>query len=266
MRRKDLSVKKLLLLLIFGSTLYGQELRDEASFKALLKQGINTGLPEEIFLLGQYFSEGASPLIMAAQLGDAKLVSELLGKGADINARDKWNWTALFEAAEQGHGETAALLLEAGSEIDTVEFEYDWTPLLAAADRGHGDIVRMLVEKGAFIHAKDRFGDTPLIKAAYNGDRQSLGLLLSKGANLENRDFKGASALMIAAKNGEIGAVRFLLQAGASPWAIDNDRKTARDYAREEGESEIEELLKKSEEDSLLECSASNGDSGRRAP
>jgi ankyrin repeat protein len=84
-------------------------------------------------------TEGTTPLMVAAGLGnfedpteeqkkmDLEAAKMLVALGADVNARDSYNWTAL-------HG---------------------------AAYIGADAIVQFLVEKGAKLDVKDRFGQTP---------------------------------------------------------------------------------------------------------
>lgn len=49
------------------------------------------------------FAEDQNQALMkAAQKGDLNQVQELLGKGADVNAKTKTGWTALMAAAGAG--------------------------------------------------------------------------------------------------------------------------------------------------------------------
>ncbi len=54
-------------------------------------------------------------LIEAAKNGDAAQVSDLLKKGADVNAKGKSDWTALMFATSRGHAEVVRLLLDKGA-------------------------------------------------------------------------------------------------------------------------------------------------------
>jgi uncharacterized protein len=51
-------------------------------------------------------------LIHAVELGNTDGVSELLAKGADINAKDSSGFTALMKAAELGNPDIVKLLLQ----------------------------------------------------------------------------------------------------------------------------------------------------------
>jgi ankyrin repeat protein len=46
------------------------------------------------------------------------MVQLLVEKGVDIEARDKYGWTALHEAASSGHETTVRLLVEEGALLE----------------------------------------------------------------------------------------------------------------------------------------------------
>ena len=51
----------------------------------------------------------------AARLGDLDVVEYLIGKGADVNAKNSYGWTPLHEAAWQGRKAVTTLLRAAGA-------------------------------------------------------------------------------------------------------------------------------------------------------
>jgi uncharacterized protein len=55
-------------------------------------------------------------LLQAARKGDTASVERLLKKGANIEAKDQGDWTALAVAANYGHADTVKLLLENGAD------------------------------------------------------------------------------------------------------------------------------------------------------
>jgi len=57
-------------------------------------------------------AEMGTPLHFAARQGHHEVVALLLGKGADVKAKDCNEWTSLHCAADEGHNEVVALLLE----------------------------------------------------------------------------------------------------------------------------------------------------------
>src|SRR5262249_15893147 len=89
-------------------------------------------------------------LIAAAKRGDAEAVKSLLAKGADVNAKTRYNQRPLMFAAEKGHLEIVRMLIEAGADINATDSFYkSVTALYGAAAKGHAEVVKLLLEKGA---------------------------------------------------------------------------------------------------------------------
>jgi Ankyrin repeats (3 copies)/Ankyrin repeat len=88
----------------------------------------------------------------------------------------------LLQAVRKGDVAAAKAALDAGVPVDA-KFRYDRTALSFAADRGNVEIVTLLLERGADVNAKDTFyGVTPLVWAANNGHAGVARLLLARGA------------------------------------------------------------------------------------
>ena len=147
---------------------------------------------------------GYSRLHLAAVLGRHEVVRMLLERGADVNARNRWQETPLHDAAWQGHDEVVGVLLEKGADIHARD-QWQETPLHDAAWQGHDEVVGVLLERGADIHARDQWQETPLHGAARNGREQVVGLLLGGGADIGARNSKGRTALDIAKQFGDTG-------------------------------------------------------------
>lgn len=60
--------------------------------------------------------DGRKPLHYAADFGHGTVVDYLIGKGAEINAKDKHDITPLLAAIFEGHAEVVRLMLEKGAE------------------------------------------------------------------------------------------------------------------------------------------------------
>ncbi|GAB4469435.1 MAG: hypothetical protein OHK0029_42070 [Armatimonadaceae bacterium] len=65
-------------------------------------------------------SQGNPVLEIAARSGDTEMVQLLLDRGADINARGRFGYTALMAAAQGGYVSVVQLLLEKGADPDLV--------------------------------------------------------------------------------------------------------------------------------------------------
>jgi ankyrin repeat protein len=129
-----------------------------------------------------------TPLMTAAQAGQATTVQALLDAGADINEKDGIGWTALMFAARNGYPTTVQVLIDSGARIN-VKDEDGNTPLMAAS--GYGDIatVKTLINAGANVNAENNNGQTALIWAVTTisvCNSNIIKILLDAGANHSN--------------------------------------------------------------------------------
>ncbi len=133
-----------------------------------------------------------SPLLSAVLAGDAARVSELLAAGAAIDTRDRSSDTPLHHAATNGLTDMVALLIQAGADVNAVNWD-DETPLLAVTADGEArhDVIRQLLAAGANVDTADSSGVTPLMWAVTNKDPVAVVLLLEAGADLSCRDAEG---------------------------------------------------------------------------
>src|SRR2546430_15762922 len=80
-------------------------------------------------------------------------------------SKDNAGWTPLFWAAFSRRTDTVRALLEKGADVNAKN-KYDDTALIHAAYAGDTDTVVVLLEKGAEVNARDDMGKTALIEAA----------------------------------------------------------------------------------------------------
>ena len=88
---------------------------------------------------------GRTPLIVAAEQGDAERVRELLARGARVEAEDDCQWTALMRAASNGHLDLVQRFIDEGASIDH-QGKIGFTALMAAAMNGHHETAELLIE------------------------------------------------------------------------------------------------------------------------
>jgi ankyrin repeat protein len=120
--------------------------------------------------------EGATPFLLAAWAGDARVMRLLLAAGADPKLSTEENTTPLMTAASMGRVpdenpvpesevlEAVKLALELGNNINEAN-ELGNTPLHAAAVNRLNSVVQFLVEKGARMDVKNAENHTPLMVA-----------------------------------------------------------------------------------------------------
>lgn len=125
---------------------------DVQSVSRLLAQGVSCEIRSRMMQ--------TTPLMSAATQGQIAVAEVLLKAGADVNARDEYDGTALIRAAEFGHDKMIAFLLDAGADIDAIDTAFGYTALFAAALGGHLQTVQLLVNRGASTHLRMRAGLT----------------------------------------------------------------------------------------------------------
>lgn len=158
-------------------------------------------------------AEGAALTIWeAAALGRDARVAELLDRDPSLlNAMSPDGYHPLSLASYFGAVSTARLLLDRGADVSTVATNpMNVQALHAAVAAPSQDIVALLLEHGADPNARQHVGYTPL---------------------------------MGAASGGLPAMVDLLLKAGADPALVNDDGKSAGDFAREKGHAAIVERL-----------------------
>ncbi|KXG52095.1 uncharacterized protein PGRI_083790 [Penicillium griseofulvum] len=130
----------------------------------------------------------------AASEGHANIVQLLLDQGADVNAQDGKNGTALQAAALEGHAHIVRLLLDQGADVNAQGGWYG-TALQAASLRGHGEVVQMLLDQGADINARGGEDGTALHSAALGGHPENIRLRLKRGADVNAQGGEDGTAL-----------------------------------------------------------------------
>ena len=151
----------------------------------------------------------------AAWTGDITRIVELIARGGDPNARDRYGQTALHRAAELGLAEAIRTLTELGADVGAGD-RHGWTPLHEAAGWGHNpDIITALLEAGADLNAKDRSGRSPLhVAGGWSDDPEMVARLVELGADLEAVDNGGMTPLELARQQGAPVVAKALETAG----------------------------------------------------
>ena len=159
-------------------------------------------------------SKGVTLLMYAAAFGSPEAVRMLIEAGADINAKNSFDATALMWAA--GDPVKARTLIEHGADVNARSKQGRTALIIAAGHDGNSETVRLLLEKGADARMKDSLDITPLQMAAAAGDLESVRLLLEKGLDVNAADKAGNTALLVAAGSDNPALVKLLLAKGAN--------------------------------------------------
>ncbi|CAN0378928.1 unnamed protein product, partial [Ectocarpus fasciculatus] len=148
---------------------------------------------------------GRTPLHIAAELGNNRVVSTLLGNtSTDIDALDNGGFSPLMLASTSGHRSTVEALLRAGA--DTTPYSSNcgkfrrMTALDMAAARGHFGVVQVLVGNGGDARAHNHGGYTALHCAAFHEHGgEVVDVLLDAGADINAKTLDGMTPLLLSA-------------------------------------------------------------------
>ncbi|XP_070694414.1 ankyrin repeat domain-containing protein 50 [Pempheris klunzingeri] len=127
-------------------------------------------------------SEGRTALHVASWQGCVEMVDVLLKHGANPNAQDTEGRPPMHSVAWTGHAEVGRHLLEAGGVSIDLACHQGATALSIAAQEGHANIVAMLLERGANPDHMDKYGRSPVKVAGKHRHFNIVRLLESYGA------------------------------------------------------------------------------------
>jgi len=96
-------------------------------------------------------------------------------------------------ATANDHFEIVNLLLQNGAEANATD-HLDNSALCIAAEKGNDKIVLLLIEKEADVNHRNLKGSTPLIAAAESKRESTIRLLMDNGADPELRNYQGYAA------------------------------------------------------------------------
>lgn len=154
------------------------------------------------------YLENFSPSHFAAQAGDESLLSFLIQKKANIDAKDTMGWTPLMHATRNNQGKLCRALLEMGASL-TIQDNNGHTALMGAC----GDTIEALADANVDVNEKDKDGLTPLIHAVKNQDQDALIRLIKSGADINYQ--QNNETVLQSALNADASIVMTLIGAGA---------------------------------------------------
>ena len=139
-------------------------------------------------------------------------IKELLKKGADLEAKDEDEQTALMKAARDGNLDMVKYLAECGADVEAKDV-WESTALIRAAMSGQLGAVKCLVELGADLEAKNKDGETALMRSVIWKQLDVVKYLVELGADLEAKDKDGRTVLDIAKDWKRYDCLKFLEEA-----------------------------------------------------
>eukprot|EP00048_Salpingoeca_helianthica_P016025 m.230051 g.230051 ORF g.230051 m.230051 type:complete len:229 (-) comp17899_c0_seq1:30-716(-) len=187
----------------------------------------------------------AARFLVAAEANDLPTVVAFVEKGQVFaDAKNDMGDNALFAAVSNNSKEVAEYLMTL-PEYEVNATDHEGASLLhVAAWHGHTELVKFLLSKNFNIEQTCNHGWTALTGAARWGELATVKLLRSHGAKIDVPDQSNKyTALMLAALNGHKAMVEYLLDEGSDPALTDGNDRTAMKLARDNGYTEVADLL-----------------------
>ena len=156
-----------------------------------------------------------SPLTVAVRGEDPAMINLLLDAGADINATNAQNMSALNLALTLNLPGVLDLLLQRGADTKSLGPR---PPVHHAVSCGSVESLAVLLRHGADVNASDGLGLTALHEAVCTGRGEIAEALLAvPGIDVNaQRRFDGYTPLHIAAQQGSLPLIRQLVERGAN--------------------------------------------------
>lgn len=130
-------------------------------------------------------------LLYAVTKDNISQVLDVIGNGANANAKTIGGDTALQLAVLNGSLNLVSLLIKHGADINAKNTS-GASPLHLASNES---IVKLLIDKGANVNAQDFSGHTPMHWAALNGYKDIVILLLINGADKNIKNDKNETVI-----------------------------------------------------------------------
>ena len=125
----------------------------------------------------------------AVLLGNLSLTKSLIKDGCNVDGKDKYGRTIVYDAIVKGFQDIVLELCLANTNVNNQDKDGK-TPLHLSVINSQLDIAKILIKYGADVNLKDNNGNTPIFDAVFNtnGFNDIILMLKENGANpsLEN--------------------------------------------------------------------------------
>jgi ankyrin repeat protein len=160
-----------------------------------------------------------SALMWAAEQGHFEVVDALTETNTDVNMCDMYGYTALLIAAKNKRWDVAKLLSQRNADVMICDWSRN-NVLHLAAESGHTEFVAYLLDTMQMdVECYNIHKQTPLWLAAQSGRLQVTDLLLKHNANFQVKDKEGHTPLEVATACGHLEVVHLLREYGTSVMA-----------------------------------------------
>lgn len=189
-----------------------------------------------------------SRLLAAAAAGSTAAAEAALDDGADLDARDERQRTALLLAVTEDRVDVARMLVGRGADVNAYDDQQD-TPFLVTGVTGSVAMLDALLPGEPDTRLRNRYGGVAVIPASERGHADYVAAVLERtDIDVNHVNDLGWTALLEAVILGDGGrrhqrVVEILLANGADPRIADKDGVTALQHARAKGQDEVVRIL-----------------------
>ncbi|EAX98051.1 hypothetical protein TVAG_483080 [Trichomonas vaginalis G3] len=176
----------------------------------------------------------------------AKLVPSQVSADASIKSPTNQVHTLLMIAAASGADETCQYLIEKGANVNKKN-PFGYSALHWAAYCGRSECVEQLIKAGASFEDKIQEGKNALHIAAFRGHIQFIESILELGADINSVSSNGLCAMHYAIRANQHAVAKFLQQHGIEYDGLDPDRQTLEQFAEKFDRKWIKDVLQPAE-------------------
>ncbi|XP_072848765.1 ankyrin repeat and death domain-containing protein 1B isoform X2 [Pogona vitticeps] len=188
--------------------------------------------------------KGRKPFHLAAEMGHAELVNELVSLNLFTSGKDNEGNTALHLAAKNGHDNVVEVLLLQWEEIN--EFNQNGeTPFYLAVEGGHEKCADLLLQAGSDINILNKYSTSALHIATQNGHTPLVRFLINKNIDLDARSEQNNSALHLAIIKNNLPVIQSLIDAKHDLNSLNQNHQTPLHVTADLGNVEVMEMLLK---------------------
>ena len=147
-------------------------------------------------------------LFSAVENNNIKKVQSYLEQGANCNALDSYDRTALINASVSGYDDIAKLLIKEGTDVN-IRDKAGATALMYTARDTNYEMVEFLLKNGADVNIRNTEGETALYYSIQHdsfGQENAikiLNLLIKYGADVNTKNYEGTSLLDVSYRISE---------------------------------------------------------------
>ena len=230
----------------------GEDLEDQA-LRTALQHATSLSKAEllldngaEVNTISEYLGTALHATIAWGKSSRSSMIRLLVSRGADVKKRAPYYGTPLIYAGKEAQLDSARILIEAGADLDSVDFGgHSALHMAICAIKASEDVFDFFVSLGADPLLRDRRGCNGLHYAARANNFGALTKMLARRPDVNIADDFGWTPLHWAAASTRVSTqlIRTLLNIGCNAEMKDHKGRTALDLATKFGDAKVIAIL-----------------------